>query len=197
MESSETLSKLPQIIEAATRCFQDKGYVATTLNDIADVVQLQKPTLYHYIKNKNELLFLVLKNTAESYNHALESVVSSRVSPSEKMDRAIKQHIRLQLEHPGTVTLFRDVGELDRPYRREIRQALKRYRELLQEIIRTGIEGGQFRAQDASMAARFVLGAINFVHRWYRPEGPRTISEIAAFYSHMILTSLSHGGGDF
>lgn len=149
------------------------------------------------MKNKNELLFLVLKNTAESYNHALESVVSSGESPWDKMDRAIKQHIHLQLEHPGTVTLFRDAGELDRPYLLEIRQALKRYRELLQAIIRSGIEQGQFPDQDASMAALFVLGAINFVHRWYRPEGARTIAEIAAFYSHMILTSLAQGRGEF
>ncbi|NMP22775.1 TetR/AcrR family transcriptional regulator [Sulfobacillus harzensis] len=191
MESSETLAKLPQIIEAATRCFQDKGYVATTLNDIADAVQLQKPTLYHYLKNKNELLFLVLKNTAESYNQALEAVVASSLSPWDKMDRAIRQHIHLQLEHPGTVTLFRDVGELDKPYRREIRQALKRYRELLQEIIRQGIEAGQFRPSDASMAALFVLGAINFVHRWYRERGPRSIPEIAEFYSDTLLKSLS------
>lgn len=191
MESSETLTKLPQIIEAATRCFQDKGYVATTLNDIADAVQLQKPTLYHYLKNKNELLFLVLKNTAESYNQALEMVVASGNSPRGKMDQAIRQHIHLQLEHPGTVTLFRDVGELDKPYRREIRQALKRYRELLQEILRQGIEAGQFQPRDTSMTALFVLGAINFVHRWYREGGSRSIPEIAEFYSHTLLQSLS------
>jgi AcrR family transcriptional regulator len=191
MESGETLAKLPQIIEAATRCFQDKGYVATTLNDIAEAVNLQKPTLYHYLKNKNELLFLVLKSTAESYNQALETVVASPLNPREKLDRAIRQHIHLQLEHPGTVTLFRDVGELDQGYRREIRQALKRYRELLQDIIRQGIAAGQFRPVDPSMAALVVLGAINFVHRWYREEGPRSIPEIAEFYGQTLLQSLS------
>ncbi|MCY0864742.1 MAG: TetR/AcrR family transcriptional regulator [Sulfobacillus sp.] len=191
MQSGETLTKLPQIIEAATLCFQDKGYVATTLNDIAEAVNLQKPTLYHYVKNKNELLFLVLKNTAESYNQALEAVVASPLNPRDKLDRAIRQHIHLQLEHPGTVTLFRDVGELDQGYRREIRQALKRYRELLQDIIRQGIEAGRFRPADPSMAALFVLGAVNFVHRWYRVEGPRSIAEIAEFYSQTLLQSLS------
>ena len=190
MASGET--RLPEIILAAAQCFQDKGYLATTLNDIAALVQLQKPTLYHYVKNKNELLFLVLKGTAESYNRALEEVVASPLKPSDKLRRAIDQHISLQLEHPGTITLFRDVGELESVYRPEIRMALKRYRELLQTIIREGIELGEFVDRDPSVAALFILGAINFVHRWYRDGGTKPIEEVAQFYGDMILAALQN-----
>jgi len=190
MRSGENAAKLPQIIDAATRCFQDKGYLSTTLNEIAEAVQLQKPTLYHYVRNKNYLLFLVLRNTAESYNAALETIVAANVRPSEKMHRAIRQHISLQLRHPGTVTLFRDVGELDSPYRREIRNALKRYRELLQRIIREGIETGEFSPSDPSMTALLILGAINFVHRWYHDQGPCSIEEIATFYADRLMQTL-------
>ncbi len=190
MASSESSARLPQIIEAAAQCFQERGYLAATLNDIATSVQLQKPTLYHYVKNKNELLFLVLQGTVETYNHALEEVSASSLNPTAKLRRAISQHISLQLEHPGTVTLFRDVEELEKPYRNEIRLALKRYRELLQAIVREGIAQGEFANRDPSMTALFILGAINFVHRWYRPHGPQSILEIAQFYGDSLLMTL-------
>ncbi len=183
--------RITQIVQAAASCFQEKGYQSTSLQDVAEAVQLQKPTLYHYIASKNELLYLVLQQTAESYNYALQTVVNSALNPVAKMDQAIRQHISLQLENMGTVTLFRDVYQLDQPYRDKIRLALKLYRELLQMIIREGIDRGDFAAQDASLSALLILGAINFVHRWYHPQGPLSVSAIADAYSTQLLQTLT------
>jgi len=190
----EGSGKMDQIVRAAATCFQEKGYPSTTLQDIAEAVQLQKPTLYHYVRSKNQLLFLVLSGTAESYNRALERVAVSPLDPVAKLKQAIRQHILLQLQHPGTVSLFRDVGHLDKPYQEHVRLALKRYRQLLQTIIREGIDRGDFAPRDPSLSALLLLGSLNFVHRWYHPDGPSTIADIANFYADTLVQALRAPG---
>jgi AcrR family transcriptional regulator len=186
----EGSGKMDQIVRAAAACFQEKGYPSTTLNDIAEAVRLQKPTLYHYVRSKNQLLFLVLSGTAESYNRALERVAVSPLDPVAKLKQAIRQHILLQLQHPGTVSLFRDVGHLDKPYQEHVQLALKRYRQLLQTIIREGIDRGDFAPRDPSLSVLLLLGSLNFVHRWYHADGPAGIADIANFYADTLVQAL-------
>jgi AcrR family transcriptional regulator/acyl dehydratase len=191
-----------QIVEAATRLFQERGYEGASLNDVAAAVGLQKPSLYHYFSSKEALLAAVLNGTAEAYNRELAQVVQSFLTPAEKLDRAIRRHITLQLEHPGTVTMFRDVNHLDSDSRAKLRCALRGYRALLHRLVAEGIADGSFAPQDPSLAALLVLGAVNFVHRWYRPDGPASVEAVAAYYSRMLRSALAGGapaaldGGD-
>ncbi len=191
-DKTDKTDKMEQIVQAAAECFQAKGYQATALRDIAEAVKLQKPTLYHYVRNKNELLFLVLINTAESYNRVLEAIVESSLAPSAKLAQAVRQQILLQFEHPGTVTLFRDLAYLDEPHRNEVRLVMKRYRDLLEVIILEGIRVEEFQPCDTSLAVLLVLGAVNFVHRWYRPGGPKSLEAITEYYSQALLGALRH-----
>lgn len=182
--------KMEQLLEHATRLFQERGFRATSLEEIAEAIGIQKPSLYHYIASKEELLFLVMSRTIADYNAKLRAVVESDRPPVAKLEQAVRQHITLQLEQPGTVTLFRDTPYLTGDRMEAIRRDLKTYRDLLQAILREGVEAGELDVPDPAVTTLFILGALNFVHRWYRPDGRRSIPEIAGYYAELIRKAL-------
>lgn len=183
--------KLDEILEKSIELFQHKGFTGTSLQDIADAVGMQKPSLYYYINRKEDLLFIILERTADCYIEQLTQIVQSDASSYQKLDLAIQQHILMQMREAGTATLFRSASDLADERYAIIHASIKRYRELLKQIIREGVERGELYVEDPSIAAVMILGACNFVHRWYKPDGPKNIEEIARSYSQMLLSGMS------
>jgi AcrR family transcriptional regulator len=186
-----TKQKEREILEAAVALFRDKGYHATSMQDIADAVGLQKGSLYHYIAGKEELLFRIAFETISHYNRLLETILASSLPAAEKLRRAVRAHVFMQTHDVGTVTLLRDSGAL-RPEQREIIHGLtRRYAELVEALIGHGIADGDFRALDAKMAAFAILGACNWIHRWYAPNGRLRPDEIAGHFADFFLNGIA------
>lgn len=181
-----------QLIDIAARLFDRKGYAQTSINDIAQAIGLGRSAVYHYFRNKEEILAALVEAEALTPSHQLQRLMEQpHLMPSERLRRAIVDGIQRRLS-PGSrfILLSRiedqipaELGPLYNKGRRDIY-------EFYVHCIRDGIAAGEFRRTDPKIAAFAVIGMANWTSRWYSPSGPRTPKEIGEIIADMALQGL-------
>ncbi|WP_234553857.1 TetR/AcrR family transcriptional regulator [Thermus caliditerrae] len=179
-----------RILEEAARLFTQKGYEATSVQDLAEVLGLSKAALYHYFRSKEEILYevslLALRGLVEAGERALEEP-----DPKRALLAFMQGHARFFEEnYPFFVTMLQGIQSLS-PERRAQTVALRdRHEGNLRRILRWGMEEGAFRQVDVALAGRAILSMLNWMIRWFRPGGPLRAEEVARFYFELILKGL-------
>ncbi|WP_067928228.1 TetR/AcrR family transcriptional regulator [Alicyclobacillus shizuokensis] len=184
-------NKQKEIALAAVKLFEQKGYHATSVQDIADEVGLQKGSLYHYIHSKEDLLLQIAHQAITDFNQRLEQVISSDISAKDKLIQAIENHLTVSISNLQTTTvLLREAFSLGEPQHQVIQSLTDRYLNLWTQILLDGKESGEFVVGEPKIAALALLGACNWVYRWYRPEGSLGAKEITQVFSELFLRGL-------
>jgi TetR/AcrR family transcriptional regulator, cholesterol catabolism regulator len=158
-----------ELTRAAARLFAERGYQGTSLADLAEALGVQKPSLYHHIESKEDLLWDVASAGAEAFHAALDAVPD---------DAAAAERIRLALRgHLGVVSAQLDVSTVFvREWRYLTGERLerfvaerRRYEERIRELYADGLERSELRADlDVSAAALLFLSAANWAYTWLR-----------------------------
>ena len=186
---------LEELLNKAAQLFFDRGYANTRMQDIADGIGMSRPALYHYFKNKDEVLVALTEGDALSHVQSLEELVKDRqVSARDRLIRAIKQNIQSKLQG-GVRFRFVDRIQSELPPRLVASFAATRRRvlDLTARIIEEGIARREFRMVDSKIAAFAVLGMSNWTAWWYSPEGRKTAPEIAQEMVDLVLRGLISG----
>src|SRR6266850_8380384 len=140
------MANLEEIIAAAAKVFQTKGYHAATVQDIADAVGILKGSLYHHVKSKEDLLYLIVKEPIARIYERTAEIVASDLSAGEKLRRAISAHLEAFDQHyPHLFVYLRERESVKRRFREMIGYSPKEYERHWQQIIREGVESGEFR----------------------------------------------------
>lgn len=180
-----------EILEAAANIISQKGYHAASMQDIARAVNLQKASLYHHVSSKQEILLILLNRGLDLLTERLEAVVVQPISPDEKLRQAMSTYLQtlteygslsavLLLEHRS---LEPELHELHIPRR-------DRFERIWRDLIQEGIDEGMFVCASPSIAARAVLGVMNWTITWYRYDGPLSAGEIVAEFADLFLQGL-------
>jgi AcrR family transcriptional regulator len=183
--------KRREIIDRSADLFDEYGYRDTSMNDIADAVGVRKPTLYHYFKNKDEILYWIHEEFINGLVEAQEARVAAALPPEQIVREVMAEVLTLMQTHRGHVrTYFEHHRELDEQARAESLEKRLRYRRLLQDAISRGIDDGAFRAVDPALTALAVFGMVNWAYQWYQVDGPRTPDDIANQFADLLLGGL-------
>jgi AcrR family transcriptional regulator len=183
------------ILESAAQVFRQKGFHGASMADIAEVVQLQKASLYHHFGSKQEILLELLNRALDMATAQMGEVLDQDLPADEKLRLAMRTYLKLLSEQGDLVSvLLLEYRSLEPEfYARHIphRDRLERmWRELLQE----GVTGGIFACEDVPMAVRGLLGMMNWAITWYRPSGPRSVQEISDHFAALFLRGIEAGG---
>ena len=175
-----------EILNAALDAFRERGYHATTLDGIAARLGVRKTALYHYFTDKEAILYEChLVSLAE-----LARIVQSTRRLSSVPDRlraVVREHVRIMIETLKGSPLTLEVAALSPARQLEVIGARDRYELHLRRLIQQGIRDGSFRSANPKLSAFAILGAINWIGHWYRPEGSWHASEVgAAFADHLV-----------
>lgn len=185
-------SKLAEIIAAAVRLFQHQGYHATSMQDIADAVGLQKGSLYHYISSKEDLLICIVQDAVDTYIGRIEEIAASPLPPQEKMAAAMRQHLQGIATNMGSLTVFlREAHALTPDQRAVVRAGTNRYNSIFEEMHREGVRAGVFRDLNSKLVCRTLLGSCNWVYRWYRPDGQLSQDELTDFVVNLLFNGIN------
>ena len=187
---------LDQLLDVAARLFGERGYEATTLEQIAQELGILKGSLYHYISSKAELLDLINRRRLEQLISEAQSIERLDLPADAKLQRVIRAHLAtLDESYPESSQWFVTPapprgGTTEAPTAGE--SANRDYERLVGRIIREGIESGVFRADlDPQVAALTILGSCNWLTRWYRRGGRLSIQEIGDTIIRLSLDGLS------
>lgn len=184
-------NKQTEIALAAVKLFEQKGYRATSVQDIADEVGLQKGSLYHYIHSKEDLLLQIAHQAISEFNQRLEKILALNVPAREKLVQMIQNHITVSVSNLQTTTvLLREAFSLGVDPHQVVQELTDRYLELLTAIIKEGVMNGEFYVENPKIAALCILGACNWIYRWYNSSGELGANEISKIFSTLFLEGL-------
>ncbi len=183
------------ILEAAARIFSEKGFHATSMQDIADAVQLQKASLYHHFASKQEILVEILDQALDLINDRLELVRSQDLSADEKLRQAMVSYIQAVTENQNlAAVLLLELRTLDPELKARQASRRERFESLWKDLIIEGKRQGIFNNVDPSLTGRAILGVMNWTVTWFRRDGPRSATEIADGYADLLLEGLRFTG---
>jgi AcrR family transcriptional regulator len=172
-------SKRDAVLRTAARVFNEKGFHATSLDELAERLHITKPTLYYYVKNKDEILFECVSIGLQMLEDAIQAERARGGRAIDQLVAAMRSYVEIVTQDYGMCIIR--VGE--DPLPPDSRRALRAFKAKLdahfRELVRRGIEEGSIEPCDPKIAAFTVAGALSWIGRWYRPEGPLGPEEIA------------------
>jgi AcrR family transcriptional regulator len=177
-----------EILEAAAQIFSQKGYHASSMNEIASAVNLQKASLYHHVRSKQEILLSLLNEALDILFDQIHSVIEQQIPIEEKLRLAIQTYLKTLTDQLDlAAVLLLEYRSLDKELLTRHLPRRDRFEDLWSDILLEGVNDGVFNIQDINMATRALLGMMNWVVTWYRENGALGIHEISDRYADQIL----------
>jgi AcrR family transcriptional regulator len=180
-----------QILDAATRIFQERGYDATTIQAIADEVGLLKGSLYHYIDTKEDLLFRIIDDVHRRLAKSA-SGVSEDLEPLERIRTFIEGHVRFCAENLPAIRVFlHDFRALSEERRETIVKERDAYNRRFHDLLRDAQVHGHLKPDlDLDLVVLAVFGMMNWMHHWYQPGGRKSADDIAQTFAALALDGM-------
>ena len=171
-----------EILERAARLIFQRGYEATSMQEIAEACGLTKAGLYHHIKTKEALLLAIMHYGMDLFEDRVISKASDIADPLARLRECMARNIALvTLDTSKEVTIIlHEHQTLIGASRQEINTRKKRYVRFLEAAFREAAERGQIRAVDPTLATFSFLGVVLWTYKWYRADGklsPRQLSD--------------------
>jgi AcrR family transcriptional regulator len=179
-----------EIVDAAAEVFRRKGYSDASIQDIADEVGLLKGSLYHYIDAKEDLLFAVLSGVYELARLHIDEVrAMTALGPVEKLRAYIKAHVEFNATHTTKIATYYHDFELIGPERKPvIIEQRRQFENFIVELLSEGQKAGEVDATlDPKIGAYMILGAMNGIYTWYRPDGRVSPKELGDYAAQMLV----------
>ena len=161
-----------EILRVAAEVLAEKGYYNTSLEEIADRLDLAKASLYHYFDSKEALLTACLATVAEEAISRLTAIASDPGTAPERLRRLIIEQLRIiTVEDPELARLFLAHLEWPVTVRERITDWHNRHDAIFRAVISDGVKAGELADIDVSLVRHNLTGALNFVPFWFKPGG--------------------------
>jgi AcrR family transcriptional regulator len=177
------------ILTAATDLFGRKGFVATTTDEIAAQAGVTKRTLYRYMATKEHVLLAVHERMLDrTLAIVREQQAVGASSATEQLGRYVHAHVSALAAHTAEATVFfEQMKYLSPEARDEVVARRDGYEGDIRRILAEGVDAGEFRAVDVSLATQALMGSVNDLYRWYRRSGPLSPDDIAGLAMRLLL----------
>ncbi|HET8575967.1 MAG TPA: TetR/AcrR family transcriptional regulator [Methylomirabilota bacterium] len=178
------------ILAESARLFNQRGYHGTSLTDIARALGVSKAALYYHVKSKEDIVFRCYQRVLDLGMEGLDHAHARAAAPDEELTMALHHFIRgLTDQWNGAVVLLDATALSPQQHARVVRRR-DEYERGLRDIIREGIAAGVFMPYDPKLVGFAILGALNWILRWYDPAGPRSSKEVAEVLSSYLVRGL-------
>ncbi len=182
--------KRQAVLQTAAQLFNERGFHQTSLDDIAERLHVTKPTLYYYVKSKDDILL-------ECVRSALELMKSEINAARQRGGRALDQLVTCMRIYSDIVT--QDFGKcvirigeepLPPPVQKELRRLKAGIDHEFRRLIADGVQEGTIAPCDPKLAAFVLAGALSWIGRWYREDGKLSSEQIADQATHILLSGI-------
>ena len=179
------------ILEAAAQVFRQKGFHGASMQDIAKAVNLQKPSLYHHVSSKQEILLALLDRALVLLLERISSISSRDIPADEKLREMVRAYLQILAENTdlSAVLLFEHRSLERKQHARHVPNRDK-FEALWRDVLEEGVTAKLFICDDPALTTRAILGILNWTITWYHPDGPLQIDQIADHYSDLLLNGL-------
>ena len=181
----------PKVREAALKLFARHGYAAVSMRQIAGEVGVQAGALYNYTPDKQSLLMDLMKGHMDELIAAWAHQSDSD-GPMAALEQFTRFHIRFHSKRPEAVFIsYMELRNLN-PENFIVIEALRRtYEDVLADILRAGVDAGEFNVPEPKVAAMAVIAMLTGVNTWYRDEGRLSLAQVEEIYWGMVRKTVA------
>jgi AcrR family transcriptional regulator len=190
MPRDTAIDSRQDILRTAARLFQQQGYDATSMNDVAAALKLSKGGLYHHFQSKDEILFNLMNHALDVTRDRVIDAVQDIADPEERLRTVIRRHIEvvMSVRDREITVMLHENHPLPPAMRRRINARKKDYVHFMENLI---AEVQRERGSKANVSARAsafaLLGMINWIYQWYRPEGALQEETLVRVYTEIFF----------
>lgn len=179
------------ILDTAAQVFRRKGFHGASMSDIAEALDVQKASLYHHVKSKQEILLALLDRALIMLVDHISNISSENLPPDQKLRKMIRGYLSALSENADlTAVLLFEHRSLDKKtHTRHVPQRDK-FEALWRDVLNEGVRTKTFELKDPALAVRALMGVMNWTLTWYQPNGEKSIEQIADDYSDFMLKGM-------
>lgn len=191
LREKKTAKMKKEILRSAVSIIAERGYHATTMEDIASKLLMTKGAVYYYFKDKQDLLFQSQKMLLSQSIHNVQSIQKMNLPILDRLEKAMVTHIEyLITERSGFNIGAKPEQFFSGEQLAVIMELRNNYSNAIDQLIIEGIEEGVFESVDVKVVRNIILGAMNWVIEWYSPEGKSDKETLAKSISNYLLKIL-------
>jgi AcrR family transcriptional regulator len=171
--------KREAVLRTAVALFLEQGYHRTTLNDVAERLNITKPALYNYFRGKDEILFECWAVGNERVDDCITEIAAGSGTGLSRLRKLIVRYAEVMTTDYGKSLVRFDVRDLTEHNRKVVNAAKKKIDSAFRDYIAEGISDGTIRPCDPKLSAFAIAGSLNWIGHWFEPGGPMTADAIA------------------
>lgn len=179
-----------EILKSAAAAFRRRGYHGASVDEIASALEMTKGNLYYYFKNKEEILFACHEYSLDMLLALMTDVLADTASPEAKLRRLVLAFVHLILDELHGTALTLDPEALSPVLLKRVIEKRDQFDQGVRAIIQQGIDEGLFKAGDPKLIEFAMMGAINWIPKWFDPAGPATSDQIGDAFADYLVVGL-------
>jgi len=186
--------KRAEILRSASAAFSRHGYRGASVEQIARTLGMTKGSLYYYFKDKEEILFFCHDYSLDILLELLERIEQGPEATDRKVRGLVVGFVHMLLDELQGTELTHDIGALSPRLFRKVTAKRDRFENGVRRLVQQGMDEGVFAKGDAKLVGFAILGAMNWITRWYSPTGSASSQRIAEQFADFLLAGLRRSG---
>ncbi|PMR74787.1 TetR/AcrR family transcriptional regulator [Billgrantia endophytica] len=184
-------AKRDALLREAVTAFNQRGFYATSMEDIGKSLGVTKAALYYYFPNKHALLAAAFEHVLEVAFKSLEAARQAGGTGYEKLKATIQGYLRATLCDLNRCVILTEEHALRPEQRAPIVAKRDRFEAELRALVREGIADGSIISCDPKLAIFTIFGAVNWVPKWFSNEGSWNSTQLAKAMSELVCRSIA------
>jgi AcrR family transcriptional regulator len=188
--TASTSDRRIEILKSAAAAFRRRGYHGASVDEIASALEMTKGNLYYYFKNKEEILFACHEYSLDKLLTLMADVQAETISPEAKLRKLVLAFVHIILDDLHGTALTLDPEALSPPLLKRVISKRDQFDHGIRAIIQQGMDEGEFRPGDPKMIEFAMMGAVNWIAKWFVPEGSATSDQIGDAFADYLVGGL-------
>jgi AcrR family transcriptional regulator len=189
---SATRPREAELLRVATGLFRERGFHATSMQDLAEALGMNRGSLYHYIESKDDLLWWIVSGALDRLRAQVEPILAGDGPAVERLRGAITGHLAFAAAHGDELALVQiELRSLPPDRRADLIERRDAYEHRWRAALEAAFDDGSIRPTDVRLTGIAILSACNWFTQWYRPDGALTVEQIATAFADLFLSPQS------
>jgi AcrR family transcriptional regulator len=186
-KASVAADRRVEILKSAAAAFRRRGYHGASVDEIASALQMTKGNLYYYFRNKEDILYACHEYSLGLLLRLMAEVRAESSPPDVKLRKLILAFVHLILDELQGTALTLDPEALSPPLFAKVIAQRDEFDRGMRAIIQQGMDEGLFAKGDPKMMEFAIMGAVNWISKWFDPAGPMTSQQIGESFADYLV----------
>lgn len=170
----ELKEKQRKILEVAVELFKEKGYMGSSVRDLATKLNIKAASLYAHIRSKEEILEWICFGIAQEFFDELQEVKNTNIAPGEKLNLLLDKHLSIVLKNRDVTHIYSNEWKHLEERLPEFVELRKNYQQEVEELISEIYKAENWELKSPSFTTRFILHTLNNSYFWFKRSSDST-----------------------